>query len=540
MAILLQHTFTGADSTAGIPNADTGQVVAISSGVFGTRSNKAYWISGTAIRAWDVANADVQITVDRILNSGTARTGSVGFRFTDANNYFFFRWSAGSLQLYKVQAGTATQIGANVSLSTAIATVYKFKVVLLGSSIKCYVDDVEYFNVTDIFNQTATIHGIRNHLNNTEDYDNLLVESLTSGTTYTGSGTSDGLSTVISAEKLLLKATGTTRGFADVSAIASLILKAMGSAQGLSSVTSSETATLQAGTTYTGNGTAQGISGVTSAEIQRYKASGNAQGLANVASNELVVYLGNGMATGFASVTGSETVTHQAGTTYPASGTTQGISSVASIERMILSAMGAVQGKTDVTANEVMVLLASGITQGYSTVTVIDNFNQIIGSIRLKGQRVLNIILEGQRVSNIQLKGQRVQNVILKGSVGVTAKNQNFTTTAGDSFQPVFPCTELKYNPASKKMEEAPVNFTGCTFKWVLKKAVDSTEHLVSKTLDTGITVQEDTVLIQLDKADTESLGTAYPYYHECEMTDQQGHPSTLFTGRATIEISGV
>jgi hypothetical protein len=166
------------------------------------------------------------------------------------------------------------------------------------------------------------------------------------------------------------------------------------------------------------------------------------------------------------------------------------------------------------------------------------NSKFIIGIIRLKGQRVLNVILKGKRELNVILKGRRIQNVVLKGSVGMTAKNQNFSMTAGDSFEPIFPCTDLKYNETTKQMEEVPLDLIGCTAKWGLRQKEYATTNLLMKTETAGITLSGDTVKIKLDPLDTATF--AGTYFHECEITDQQGHPSTLFTGAVTINRSAV
>lgn len=152
----------------------------------------------------------------------------------------------------------------------------------------------------------------------------------------------------------------------------------------------------------------------------------------------------------------------------------------------------------------------------------------IIGTIRLSGQRELNIILEGRSI----------KNVILKGSVGVTAENQDFSMTAGDSFAPVFPCTEIKYNPVKKQLEETELDLTGLTIKWAVKKRVTSPDTLLTKTQLDGIAVSGTELTIELKPADT--LNLTGSYHHECEIVDPSGNVSTIFRGSMYVKPSGV
>ncbi|MEH7093925.1 hypothetical protein [Neobacillus vireti] len=105
----------------------------------------------------------------------------------------------------------------------------------------------------------------------------------------------------------------------------------------------------------------------------------------------------------------------------------------------------------------------------------------------------------------------------------MTAVNQNFTMYQGDSKNLIVAV-------------EGVTDLIGVTLKWGLRKREYDTTNLVLK--ENEITVSGTEIRIPLKPPDTETLlGT---YYHECELTDQQGNVSTLFTGIVTILRSAV
>jgi hypothetical protein len=109
----------------------------------------------------------------------------------------------------------------------------------------------------------------------------------------------------------------------------------------------------------------------------------------------------------------------------------------------------------------------------------------------------------------------------------MTAKNQNFEMVAGDTKNVV--------------VTVAGTDLTGATIKWALKKSVSSTVANVSKTTSDGISISDaagGVFTIALAPADTVNLKN--DYYHEAEVTDQQGNVSTVMTGRISILLSGV
>ncbi len=128
-------------------------------GTWGISSDRA-WTVGTASPALAhvnllTANIDLTITVGL---SAFSSNGGLCFRMTDTSNYW--RWtttSAGNRQLFKVVAGSATQVGSNIAggLSGDV-----LQVLAQGSSIDCLSNGVSLISATDSFNQTATLAGL--------------------------------------------------------------------------------------------------------------------------------------------------------------------------------------------------------------------------------------------------------------------------------------------------------------------------------------------------------------------------------------------
>lgn len=116
----------------------------------------------------------------------------------------------------------------------------------------------------------------------------------------------------------------------------------------------------------------------------------------------------------------------------------------------------------------------------------------------------------------------------------MTAKNQNFEMYAGDS-----------------QVLVVPLNFdlTGAKeIKWTLKISAGSTEKLIYKEFSSNngieITnsgpVPEDENIFQIQLNPEDTLNLKGTYYHEAEVTDNQGNVSTVMVGFPKIIISGV
>jgi hypothetical protein len=165
------------------------------------------------------------------------------------------------------------------------------------------------------------------------------------------------------------------------------------------------------------------------------------------------------------------------------------------------------------TLNTVQQMYTDGEISLPLLIQIRDDLVNLVGVIRLIGKRVLNV----------PLQGKRELNVTLKGGIDVTAINQNFSMYAGDTKNLVI---------------TMPEDLTGCTVKWGLRQRQYSTENFISKTTSDGISINGTEITIKLAPADTQAL--AGTYFHECEVTDQLGNVSTIFTGMGTISKSGV
>lgn len=159
-------TFTGADATTLTGrNPDVG----------GPWNGTGSWsIQGNAAEPngnnhlfRDVLSADAVInTVVNLGNEALTRGAGIIFRRTDVNNFWRFHVERdaaglGSLQLYRSDAGTFTQLRVLNGVTVAASTNYALKVIVVGGWAKCYFEGVERFRwyVGDLA-PTATNHGV--------------------------------------------------------------------------------------------------------------------------------------------------------------------------------------------------------------------------------------------------------------------------------------------------------------------------------------------------------------------------------------------
>lgn len=165
IALPATDSFTRADSTTSLGVADTGHVwVPFTGTVWGISSNKAYIqnSSGSQTIVYiETGEADVTIEVTLNNNTGSNSINRMGiaFRISDENNYLFaYFLGTNSLRIFKVVAGSGTQIG---TATVTFANNSVLKVVLSGTSIAAYQNNVlKVGPITESFNQTATKHGI--------------------------------------------------------------------------------------------------------------------------------------------------------------------------------------------------------------------------------------------------------------------------------------------------------------------------------------------------------------------------------------------
>lgn len=122
-----------------------------------------------------------------------------------------------------------------------------------------------------------------------------------------------------------------------------------------------------------------------------------------------------------------------------------------------------------------------------------------------------------------------IGNIYLKGHVN-SLELQNFDLYAGDT----------KYINVDIVGEDgAPLSLTGCSFLWVAKKNVKG-KNIIQKTLGNGIEIADvihGKIRIRLDSYDTQKLSN--DYYHEVELTDNEGNVSTVSSGTMSVVLSG-
>jgi hypothetical protein len=153
-----------------------------SAGVFQTvdGSNTSCHYSIDAGAAWNdyTVSADVRSIDDDV--------SGISFRILDANNYYLFRQKFGDsgswdLDIQKMVGGSATDLQTIDNFGSGAGQVddpnawYTFKVVVSGTSIKGYVDDVLRIDITDSTYTTGTA-GLWTWAQTDAEFDNVLVE----------------------------------------------------------------------------------------------------------------------------------------------------------------------------------------------------------------------------------------------------------------------------------------------------------------------------------------------------------------------------
>lgn len=97
---------------------------------------------------------------------------------------------------------------------------------------------------------------------------------------------------------------------------------------------------------------------------------------------------------------------------------------------------------------------------------------------------------------------------------------QNYSMASGDSKQLIVTIVDDA---------GAPVDVTGGTVVYVIADR----EVRVTKTTGDGVVIDESTVTVTLDPADTAALAGLYG--HEMQVTDVAGHVYTVLTGQVSI-----
>lgn len=165
-------TFTRANGAIG--DLETGQSWTQASGTFTVASNEMVTSSGVGASCVVDALADGTLLCDGYASNAVA--SSVMFRYTSTSNYLLVYHYQTTFTLYKVESGSASVV-ATVSTAPTASAFYTYKIILSGSSIKAYIDDVLKIDTTSTFNQTAVGVGMQAQSGTTCRWDNFSMEA---------------------------------------------------------------------------------------------------------------------------------------------------------------------------------------------------------------------------------------------------------------------------------------------------------------------------------------------------------------------------
>jgi hypothetical protein len=113
----------------------------------------------------------------------------------------------------------------------------------------------------------------------------------------------------------------------------------------------------------------------------------------------------------------------------------------------------------------------------------------------------------------------------------MTKKNQNFSMVAGDT---------MLINIGVTDSNGTPINLTGCSITWIVKKTVKAPIVLVTKTTQDDIAIRDvrkGLFVVKLNSQDT--AGFDGRMYHEAKVKDAFGDVATVATGLITFVPSG-
>jgi hypothetical protein len=156
-APVVTDTFTRADSTTTMGNAETGQAWSALGGVWGILSNKGYPVSGTNPTASVDGGFDdgyVQATWNR-----QASHSGLLFRCTNSAN-FLLASSASTTHLWRNVAGSFLQLATNATAVWTTGATQTMRVEFVGSAIEIYIEGVLRLSHTLSAPDTATFAGI--------------------------------------------------------------------------------------------------------------------------------------------------------------------------------------------------------------------------------------------------------------------------------------------------------------------------------------------------------------------------------------------
>jgi hypothetical protein len=215
VAVLVSDSFNRANSTTTLGSTDSynGGTAKVwtnqdTTGTWGINTNRAYVQTDAQNRMITVVSSGISNgTVEADITWATGAYVGLNFRNTDLNNFFDICINSTSLVLRKYVSGSSTTLG-TYNFTAVNGTIYHIAATFNGSTITISLDGVQRITVTDSFNSTATLHGLRSPTSVFNAYyDNFVVSDLSTGgtdATVTGiiaTSTADVLAPVISAQQ---------------------------------------------------------------------------------------------------------------------------------------------------------------------------------------------------------------------------------------------------------------------------------------------------------------------------------------------------
>lgn len=115
--------------------------------------------NGDCVATVDFADSDVSLGCDFTRGADSTDHGGLCFRYSGTSDYLYARVTGSDIEVRKVDGGTDSLV-ASTAHTWGSATQKFLQVVLHGSSIRVFVDNVEVVDTSSSFNATATRHGL--------------------------------------------------------------------------------------------------------------------------------------------------------------------------------------------------------------------------------------------------------------------------------------------------------------------------------------------------------------------------------------------
>jgi hypothetical protein len=170
--VIVTDSFDRADNAASMGSADSGQVwtpFAVSGTVstYGIQTNRAYCVANGSSGSNDMtrlatsaSNCTITSNILMPTNASARRIGLI-FRYVDDTNYLKLeiRPAANAMRFYSVVASVET-ILLGIAPGFVDTSTYEITVILNGTSLKCYRDDILILDTTSAVHQSGTGVGL--------------------------------------------------------------------------------------------------------------------------------------------------------------------------------------------------------------------------------------------------------------------------------------------------------------------------------------------------------------------------------------------